>query len=76
MCVNCRPKLPELYQKHVGQTSKLQIDFARLWTQCQRCQGSLHQVRTAFCSLGIAGQPRQMEGGRNPAAGGEVDVEA
>ena len=21
----------------------LEIRFARLWTQCQRCQGSLHQ---------------------------------
>ena len=45
VCENCRPKLPELYQKQVAQTSALQIDFARLWTQCQRCQGSLHQVR-------------------------------
>ncbi|ELU43623.1 DNA polymerase delta catalytic subunit [Rhizoctonia solani AG-1 IA] len=25
------------------QTSDLQVAFARLWTQCQRCQGSLHQ---------------------------------
>ncbi|KAH7105874.1 DNA polymerase family B-domain-containing protein [Auriculariales sp. MPI-PUGE-AT-0066] len=24
-------------------TSSLQVAFARLWTQCQRCQGSLHQ---------------------------------
>jgi len=24
-------------------TSQLQVAFARLWTQCQRCQGSLHQ---------------------------------
>lgn len=29
----------------VASTSALQLDFARLWTQCQRCQGSLHQVR-------------------------------
>lgn len=44
VCSNCRPKLPELYEKQVAATSDLQIDFARLWTQCQRCQGSLHQV--------------------------------
>lgn len=25
--------------------SDLQVRFSRLWTQCQRCQGSLHQVR-------------------------------
>lgn len=35
--------MPELYQKHVAATSQLQVAFARLWTQCQRCQGSLHQ---------------------------------
>ncbi|KAJ1561863.1 DNA-directed DNA polymerase delta [Cladochytrium tenue] len=23
--------------------SELEVKFARLWTQCQRCQGSLHQ---------------------------------
>ncbi|KAG8752399.1 DNA-directed DNA polymerase delta, partial [Serendipita sp. 396] len=42
VCDNCRPRLGELYQKHVGQCSKKQVAFARLWTQCQRCQGSLH----------------------------------
>lgn len=42
VCNNCRPRLPELYQKQVTQSSKLQVSFARLWTQCQRCQGSLH----------------------------------
>ncbi|KAG9054686.1 DNA-directed DNA polymerase delta [Serendipita sp. 407] len=42
VCNNCRPRLGELYQKHVGQCSKKQVAFARLWTQCQRCQGSLH----------------------------------
>lgn len=47
VCVNCRPRLGELYQKQVLATSSLQVDFARLWTQCQRCQGSLHQVRFA-----------------------------
>lgn len=65
VCQNCRPRLGELYQKHVSaslqachgditylspnlqsaSTASLQVDFARLWTQCQRCQGSLHQVR-------------------------------
>jgi len=45
VCNNCRPKISELYQKQVTMTSELQVRFARLWTQCQRCQGSLHQVR-------------------------------
>ncbi|AFR94130.2 DNA polymerase delta subunit 1 [Cryptococcus neoformans C23] len=64
VCVNCRPKLPELYQKQVAQTSALQIDFARLWTQCQRCQGSLHQdviCTSADCPIFYRRTARQKE---------------
>ncbi|WVQ62616.1 uncharacterized protein L199_000763 [Kwoniella botswanensis] len=64
VCVNCRPKLPELYQKQVVQTSALQIDFARLWTQCQRCQGSLHQdviCTSADCPIFYRRTARQKE---------------
>ncbi|KIK61596.1 hypothetical protein GYMLUDRAFT_42607 [Collybiopsis luxurians FD-317 M1] len=43
VCKNCRPRMGELYQKQVASASELQIRFSRLWTQCQRCQGSLHQ---------------------------------
>ncbi|EAU90154.1 delta DNA polymerase [Coprinopsis cinerea okayama7 len=43
VCKNCRAKIPGLYQKQVLTCSELQTRFARLWTQCQRCQGSLHQ---------------------------------
>ncbi|KAF9477762.1 hypothetical protein BDN70DRAFT_880775 [Pholiota conissans] len=43
LCKNCRPRMQELYQKQVTSTSALQVRFSRLWTQCQRCQGSLHQ---------------------------------
>ncbi|EIN06111.1 delta DNA polymerase [Punctularia strigosozonata HHB-11173 SS5] len=43
VCNNCRPKLGELYHKQVSTTSDLEVRFSRLWTQCQRCQGSLHQ---------------------------------
>ncbi|PVG03060.1 putative DNA polymerase delta catalytic subunit [Serendipita vermifera] len=48
VCNNCRPRLGELYQKQMAQSSRLQVSFARLWTQCQRCQGSLHLVRLNF----------------------------
>ncbi|WVR03623.1 hypothetical protein IAU60_000616 [Kwoniella sp. DSM 27419] len=64
VCVNCRPKLPELYQKQVVQTSALQVDFARLWTQCQRCQGSLHQdviCTSADCPIFYRRTARQKE---------------
>ncbi|KAJ7178836.1 DNA polymerase family B-domain-containing protein [Mycena crocata] len=43
LCKDCKPRMGELYQKQVSTTSELQVRFSRLWTQCQRCQGSLHQ---------------------------------
>ncbi|KZS94329.1 hypothetical protein SISNIDRAFT_453212 [Sistotremastrum niveocremeum HHB9708] len=43
LCNNCRPRMKELYMKQVAQTSQTQVNYSRLWTQCQRCQGSLHQ---------------------------------
>uniref|UniRef100_A0A915INC8 DNA-directed DNA polymerase n=1 Tax=Romanomermis culicivorax TaxID=13658 RepID=A0A915INC8_ROMCU len=42
-CDACKPKESELYQKQVIDLNHLQNKFARLWTQCQRCQGSLHE---------------------------------
>ena len=41
-CENCRPRLGELYQKTLSKVSDLEVRFGRLWTQCQRCQGSMH----------------------------------
>ncbi|KAF8884972.1 DNA polymerase family B-domain-containing protein [Infundibulicybe gibba] len=43
VCKNCKPRMGELYHKQISSTSELQVRFSRLWTQCQRCQGSLHQ---------------------------------
>ncbi|KIY70795.1 hypothetical protein CYLTODRAFT_487810 [Cylindrobasidium torrendii FP15055 ss-10] len=43
VCKNCRPRIGELYQRQVATTSNMQVRYSRLWTQCQRCQGSLHQ---------------------------------
>ncbi|XP_033928295.1 DNA polymerase delta catalytic subunit [Melopsittacus undulatus] len=56
-CVGCRAVLPhhgavcdfcshrqaELYQKEVGALATLELRFSRLWSQCQRCQSSMHQ---------------------------------
>ncbi|KAF2643760.1 hypothetical protein P280DRAFT_444871 [Massarina eburnea CBS 473.64] len=41
-CSNCRQRLPELYHKQLTKVSELEVRFSRLWTQCQRCQESLH----------------------------------
>ncbi|OQO14389.1 DNA polymerase delta catalytic subunit [Cryoendolithus antarcticus] len=38
----CRPRFAELYQKSMAKVAELEVRFARLWTQCQRCQGSMH----------------------------------
>ncbi|CAG8665710.1 3087_t:CDS:10, partial [Ambispora gerdemannii] len=43
VCHHCTTKLGGLYHKQLDTVNKLEVQFARLWTQCQRCQGSLHQ---------------------------------
>jgi DNA polymerase delta subunit 1 len=42
VCENCRPRIGELYTKQVNKVGEMEIRFGRLWTQCQRCQGSMH----------------------------------
>ena len=42
VCENCRPRIGELYTKQVKKVGELEVRFSRLWTQCQRCQGSMH----------------------------------
>lgn len=54
LCNDCRPRMAELYHKQVASVSELQVRFSRLWTQCQRCQGSLHQVRRYHLDVVIA----------------------
>lgn len=43
LCTHCKGREAELYCKTVSQVSELELLFGRLWTQCQECQGSLHQ---------------------------------
>uniref|UniRef100_A0A0B6ZKM2 DNA polymerase n=2 Tax=Arion vulgaris TaxID=1028688 RepID=A0A0B6ZKM2_9EUPU len=43
VCQHCKPRESELYQKELSQVQALEEKFSRLWTQCQRCQGSLHE---------------------------------
>ncbi|KAK6495650.1 DNA-directed DNA polymerase delta [Arthrobotrys musiformis] len=42
VCHNCQDRSGELYQKTLSKVSELEVGFGRLWTQCQRCQESLH----------------------------------
>ncbi|XP_068434290.1 DNA polymerase delta catalytic subunit [Clinocottus analis] len=43
VCNYCKKKESELYQKEIFHLNTLEERFSRLWTQCQRCQGSLHE---------------------------------
>ncbi|KAM3560926.1 hypothetical protein MY1884_002645 [Beauveria asiatica] len=42
VCADCAPRVGELYKRTLDRMSDLEIRFGRLWTQCQRCQGSMH----------------------------------
>jgi DNA polymerase delta subunit 1 len=48
VCSNCRPRFGELYVRTLSKVSELEVRFSRLWTQCQRCQGSMHN--NVICS--------------------------
>jgi len=43
VCEHCKSRESEIYQKHISEVSSLEDRYSRLWTQCQRCQGSLHE---------------------------------
>ncbi|VEU20581.1 DEKNAAC101447 [Brettanomyces naardenensis] len=43
LCKNCKDKSAEFYAKELASMNALELKFDRLWTECQRCQGSLHQ---------------------------------
>ncbi|KAL5714576.1 DNA-directed DNA polymerase [Ranunculus cassubicifolius] len=43
LCVHCKGREAELYCKSVASVADLEMLFGKLWTQCQECQGSLHQ---------------------------------
>ena len=43
VCDNCKGKAGDIYQKEIATLYSLEEKFNRLWTQCQRCQGSLHE---------------------------------
>ena len=43
VCLHCKSVESQIYQNLVCEHSNLEYRFNRLWTQCQRCQGSLHE---------------------------------
>ena len=43
LCQHCIPREGEIYLQKLQEVNEHEDVFASLWTQCQRCQGSLHQ---------------------------------
>mmetsp|Transcript_30619 Transcript_30619/g.91788 ORF Transcript_30619/g.91788 Transcript_30619/m.91788 type:complete len:1095 (+) Transcript_30619:226-3510(+) len=43
VCAHCKPREGEVYLKRVHESNAHERTFNKLWTQCQRCQGSTHQ---------------------------------
>ncbi|RXG74084.1 DNA polymerase delta catalytic subunit [Armadillidium vulgare] len=43
LCNHCKAKESEIYMGQMESLAKLEERFGRLWTQCQRCQGSVHE---------------------------------
>ncbi len=43
ICDNCQPKTKQIYIERKIELNLSEKQYADLWVQCQRCQGSLHQ---------------------------------
>ncbi|XP_024939550.1 DNA polymerase delta catalytic subunit isoform X2 [Cephus cinctus] len=43
LCSHCQKQEADHFQYELSHARKLEEKFCRLWTECQRCQGSLHQ---------------------------------
>lgn len=43
VCPSCSAREGELYLENVDKLNGFEVKFSRLWTQCQRCQGNLHE---------------------------------
>ena len=43
VCQHCGPREAELYLNEITKMAAMEEKFARLWTECQQCQGMLHE---------------------------------
>jgi DNA polymerase delta subunit 1 len=43
LCANCSGKEAEIYMQKLQEVNDHESVFSKLWTECQRCQGSFHQ---------------------------------
>jgi DNA polymerase delta subunit 1 len=42
LCRHCRPNAADIYVRHLDTVREKEMEFGRLWTQCQQCQGNVH----------------------------------
>jgi DNA polymerase delta subunit 1 len=42
LCGQCRPHVVDIYAKFLRDSADKEMQFGRLWTHCQNCQGSVH----------------------------------
>ncbi|KAM7292378.1 DNA polymerase delta catalytic subunit isoform X2 [Ixodes scapularis] len=50
VCHGCKLREPEIYFVEINHLNSLESRFSQLWTQCQRCSGSLHEE--VLCTRG------------------------
>ncbi|MPC19065.1 DNA polymerase delta catalytic subunit [Portunus trituberculatus] len=43
LCKHCKARESEVYIKQTAVLGDMEQKFSELWTQCQRCQGSIHE---------------------------------
>ena len=43
VCSSCQVTKADIYQAEITCHAAFEREFCYLWTQCQRCQGSLHE---------------------------------
>jgi len=43
LCLHCKDNAPGVFQNILHRLRTKEMEFSRLWTQCQNCQGSFHQ---------------------------------
>lgn len=64
LCKHCKPQEANLYLQEAGHMTQLEDRFAELYTECQRCQGSLHEeilCTSRDCTIFYVRKKVQME---------------
>jgi len=43
LCEHCKPREGVIYVEKLAAVSAAEVEHSKLWTQCQRCQGNMHE---------------------------------